>query len=537
MKKFILAVIGLLCTTAALFGTTASIAPEILIPSAFYSSLTITVTVDTDFANGEISVIIPDAFIPAPNLNPAGNGYVRVSKTSNDTTSAGIAINGNAVTITGVNLVKGDSIQIIYGAAGSGSYAMSAPSKTGVYTFTTAYRASNTDVFSDVQEQPSIEVTYMTLSKTASVSSVTQNTTFTYAIHYENAGTAAMSSVYIWDTLPEGLTYLGALSSSGITAGISGKVISFDLGTVQSSAGTAGNIYIRVSAAANIISIAGSLTNTASLSYVYGTGVDHKQSTAIVGVLGGRLLSTLTAVPAAVDTGNDITVVLGTQNTGNYQITNVQPAQTPVYTGTGSVECVQAPASGYIAGLASGATEYFTWLYKATGEGTGKFSCYASGLEDTTTIYSAAVNSDKVVISPAPTATITETVIPADTFTCTMTYTPTSTITPTATITTTSTPEPGENLVLDRNYVDVSKGEELKIKIKADQQGEKIGINIYNLSGERVRGIEFVSGGAGWNEVPWDIKNDSGKTVGQGMYFIRIKYNSMNVMRKVYVLK
>jgi len=42
---------------------------------------------------------------------------------------------------------------------------------------------------------------------------------------------------------------------------------------------------------------------------------------------------------------------------------------------------------------------------------------------------------------------------------------------------------------------------------------------------------------AGWNEGFWDCRNDAGKTVGQGLYFIRINQNGAIQTRRVFIVK
>jgi flagellar hook assembly protein FlgD len=119
------------------------------------------------------------------------------------------------------------------------------------------------------------------------------------------------------------------------------------------------------------------------------------------------------------------------------------------------------------------------------------------------------------------------------------THTPTNTITPTRTITQTHTPQPtpGTDRALDKNVVDVSKGETLKIMVRTTAAGVIVKLKAYNLSGEMVRKGEFTAALAGWNEVTWDMKNDANKTLGQGIYFIHIDAEGRKAVKKVYIIK
>jgi flagellar hook assembly protein FlgD len=142
-------------------------------------------------------------------------------------------------------------------------------------------------------------------------------------------------------------------------------------------------------------------------------------------------------------------------------------------------------------------------------------------------------------VTPTVTETLTETNTFTATPTYTCTYTVTMTVTPTATATQTctSTPAPDENNVLDRNYVDASNGGVVTIKVNVSYTGLPIGIKVYSLNGELVRKIDSLSYAAGWNSVVWDVKNDGGRTVGQGIYFVEINAQGVKKIRRIYVLK
>jgi hypothetical protein len=139
------------------------------------------------------------------------------------------------------------------------------------------------------------------------------------------------------------------------------------------------------------------------------------------------------------------------------------------------------------------------------------------------------------------TGTFTMTPVPTSTYTATATDTqpPTKTITPTSTATQTFTaqPTPNTDRVLDKNVVDASKGEKLKIKFMTSAAGILVKMKAYNLSGEMVKKGEYTTPLPGWNEVEWDLKNDSGKMLGQGIYFIHIDAEGRTTIKKVYVIK
>jgi flagellar hook assembly protein FlgD len=101
----------------------------------------------------------------------------------------------------------------------------------------------------------------------------------------------------------------------------------------------------------------------------------------------------------------------------------------------------------------------------------------------------------------------------------------------------TSTPTPNISQALSSNVVDVSKGETLWVRIKVAIPGNNIKAKIYNLSGELVRKLDYTTVVTGWDEFEWDVRNENGKLVGQGIYFVRIETDAAVVVRKVYILK
>ncbi len=179
-----------------------------------------------------------------------------------------------------------------------------------------------------------------------------------------------------------------------------------------------------------------------------------------------------------------------------------------------------------------------TPTYTATGTGTGTFTATPSC---TQTVSPTVTPSMTETTTATVTATMTETssATVTQTYTATPSVTLTYTFTPTitATYTCTPAPTPDDNNVLDKNYVDASKGETLNIRVNAAAAGAAVNIKVYSLTGELVRKFNAVSYAAGWNDIIWDVKNDDGKTVGQGIYFIEIESQGIKKLRRVYILK
>jgi flagellar hook assembly protein FlgD len=146
-----------------------------------------------------------------------------------------------------------------------------------------------------------------------------------------------------------------------------------------------------------------------------------------------------------------------------------------------------------------------------------------------------------MTFTQTPTATAAATGTASNTVTATTTISPTYTDTPTVTVTATVTltPEstPDDNNVLDKNYADVSKGDVVNIRVNTAAAGTAVKVKVYNLTGGVIRKFSAISNAAGWNDITWDIKNDGGKTVGQGLYFIEIESQGVKKLRRIYVLK
>jgi len=92
-----------------------------------------------------------------------------------------------------------------------------------------------------------------------------------------------------------------------------------------------------------------------------------------------------------------------------------------------------------------------------------------------------------------------------------------------------STSEPA-GLTLDRNWFDPTVGEALEIGLA--QSGGAVTVDLYSLGGALVRSI--VSDSA--SSVTWDGRNESGDYVASGVYFVRIKTDEGEAVRKVAVV-
>jgi len=102
-----------------------------------------------------------------------------------------------------------------------------------------SYNATSLPVVVTVISPPSL-----TLTKSASPTTVAPGGTVTYTIAYANNGGSSANTTFINDTIPSGSTFVpGSITGGGI---LSGGTITWNLGTV--AAGGSGSVTFRVTA-------------------------------------------------------------------------------------------------------------------------------------------------------------------------------------------------------------------------------------------------------------------------------------------------
>nr|NIR49704.1 T9SS type A sorting domain-containing protein [candidate division KSB1 bacterium]NIR72589.1 T9SS type A sorting domain-containing protein [candidate division KSB1 bacterium]NIS23649.1 T9SS type A sorting domain-containing protein [candidate division KSB1 bacterium]NIT70573.1 T9SS type A sorting domain-containing protein [candidate division KSB1 bacterium]NIU24291.1 T9SS type A sorting domain-containing protein [candidate division KSB1 bacterium] len=60
---------------------------------------------------------------------------------------------------------------------------------------------------------------------------------------------------------------------------------------------------------------------------------------------------------------------------------------------------------------------------------------------------------------------------------------------------------------------------------------------IYNVKGQQVRKLIDKTMAAGHKRITWDGRNSRGEIVGSGLYFLRLKTNGQNFIRKIHLQK
>ena len=75
------------------------------------------------------------------------------------------------------------------------------------------------------------------------------------------------------------------------------------------------------------------------------------------------------------------------------------------------------------------------------------------------------------------------------------------------------------------------------IQYDVPRPGGEVRIDVYDLSGKRVRSLVAGHQGAGYHTVIWDGRGDSGEALGSGVYFYRMKAGSVTRTEKMMMVK
>jgi uncharacterized repeat protein (TIGR01451 family) len=376
-KRMFLATIMILFSVALYSSTgTADITPEKIARGSTSETIEINYYPHpvSSWDNGSLTLIIPEEFFDVPSLAYGARGeikvyYLRDGVTVEPVANANILIDGRAVTITAINLMPNDFLKIVYGTKENGGGGVQAPYAPGTYYFLMQEKTVDAYSFIPLDTQPSIEVTMIELTKSASVTSIMAKNTLTFTLNYKNISNMyPVNEVRIWDTLPPGLNFI----STNITpAAQEGDYLSWNLGTLYYN--MSGSLQIVVEAQPGIIEYGQRLTNTAKMEASDGYGTYRDEAEVILNVMGVKLVSNLIATPSSVVLDGYITVLMNVQNQGNYYAYNVSPTALTTY-GDGKVTNVSGPLPMFVSMLEQGMETSFTWIYKTTGE-IGRASC------------------------------------------------------------------------------------------------------------------------------------------------------------------
>ncbi len=114
------------------------------------------------------------------------------------------------------------------------------------------------------------------------------------------------------------------------------------------------------------------------------------------------LSSRITATPRALDVAEQLTVGLTITNTSSVTQNTLVPSA-PVISGTATFALISGPTPASVSNLAQDASTTFSWVYRATGRGTARFSASAKN----TAVSSPVALSTDVNVGAFPAAVLT----------------------------------------------------------------------------------------------------------------------------------
>ena len=75
-----------------------------------------------------------------------------------------------------------------------------------------------------------------------------------------------------------------------------------------------------------------------------------------------------------------------------------------------------------------------------------------------------------------------------------------------------------------------------RVGFTLDRAGDA-NLDVYDVAGRRVRTLESGSRSVGRHEVLWDGKDDAGREVASGVYFVRLRAGSAERVQKTVVVR
>ena len=369
----------------------------------------------------------------------------------------------------------------------------------------------------------------------------------TMVINYTNGTTTwAASPGYgtLKITIPAGWS-----APSLVTTDPGYLTVSVNLGTVYNISVSGMDIIIQVS---GLIGSNGLVTVTygdtgsggpgASAQASAGTAIFQTASTASGDITGGIL-----AQPSITVVGPTATV------TQTFTVTRTfTPSCTSTMTPTPTYSFTASPTSTATCSMTATCTATNTPTFTYTRTITPTWTYTSTQTYTCTVTPSFTFTATR---TSTPTMTDTSTLTPSATFTATRTYTgtpfptgtstppdtatPTATISATFTITPTWTASATPDIIarFDKNYFSPGSGETLQIGTMAGAN-VNIDIKVYDLTGELVKKYSYTTALTGWNYYIWDGKNDAGRKLGSGLYFVHItREDGRKDTKRVYIIK
>ncbi len=202
------------------------------------------------------------------------------------------------------------------------------PAASGVLENTVAATYENAAHVDQPVESDTLPITIIgcivTVDKTAPANANTGET-ITYTITYENTGLDWAYNVVVTDTLPPGVTYVGAIPAP---VSVVGQILTWNIGSVGPGASGSIDITVTVNTGLPIGTV---LTNDVAVDYENAGGLAAQDTDSAATTIIDPVLTITKAAPATAAPGETIVYTITYQNTGtdtayNVAITDTLPA-------------------------------------------------------------------------------------------------------------------------------------------------------------------------------------------------------------------
>jgi flagellar hook assembly protein FlgD len=77
----------------------------------------------------------------------------------------------------------------------------------------------------------------------------------------------------------------------------------------------------------------------------------------------------------------------------------------------------------------------------------------------------------------------------------------------------------------------------LRLGIPASQAGEKVRVDVFDVTGRLVRCVSDKALEPGYNDIEWNGMDTNDKRVSSGIYFVHVSRKDTNVNRKIVLVR
>jgi hypothetical protein len=227
-----------------------------------------------------------------------------------------------------------------------------------------------------------------------------------------------------------------------------------------------------------------------------------------------NLALSINALPATVGVGDAITVIMTVTNNGQLDAGNVNPVPADLLLSGAGYASVSVTNSTLNASIPAGGSQNFTWIFTAVSGGNITFAgnlAYES--------YNTFTGETNTINNTDPANYVVSNVI---------------------TIAFGSSTTSHNDMYFTANSFNPQAGESVGIIFSVNADSNNADLMVFNVAGERVRTMSLgpVAAGILYTQLAvWDGRADDGKLVTTGMYYIKLRDGSYEVIKPVAVIK